>query len=65
MYAKAEEILREEYNNRLQKVYRDNLSELVPRTRKDIDGNIDKITVQLLENKPMMEQVESNLNAII
>ena len=44
---------------------RSNLSEYVSRTRRDqYDGAIDKITVNLLENIPFLEQVETALRSI-
>ena len=57
--------VRSEYENRLRDVYRTNLSEFVSRTRRDqYDGTIDKITVNLLENIPFLEQVETALRSI-
>ena len=61
----ADTDVRSQYENRLRDVYRTNLSEFVSRTRRDqYDGTIDKITVNLLENIPFLEQVETALRSI-
>ena len=61
----ADTDVRNEYENRLRDVYRSTLSEYVARTRRDqYDGAIDKITVNLLENIPFLEQVETALRSI-
>ena len=61
----AENDVRTEYENRIRDVYRSNVSEYVSRTRRDqYDGGIDKITVNLLENIPFLQQVETALRSI-
>ena len=61
----AENDVRNEYENRIRDVYRSNVSEYVSRTRRDqYDGGIDKITVNLLENIPFLQQVETALRSI-
>ena len=61
----AENDVRTEYENRIRDVYRSNVSEYVSRTRCDqYDGVIDKITVNLLETIPFLQQVETALRSI-
>ena len=51
----------DQYSKRIKDVYSDNLHEFVTRTRKSADGRIEKITCNLLENKPFLTQVDLHL----
>lgn len=53
-----------DYRHRMKDVYADNLKEVVSRTRRSPQGQVEKVTVHLLENRPFLGQVETHLNSI-
>ena len=57
----SEKSILDQYSKRIKDVYSENLHEFVTRTWKSIDGRIEKITCNLLENKPFLDQVDIHL----
>ena len=57
----SKQLVLEQYKKRIKDVYSENLHEFVTRTRKGLDGTIEKITCNLLENKPFLSQVDLHL----
>ena len=60
----SEKSILDQYSKRIKDVYSENLHEFVTRTWKSIDGRIEKITCNLLENKPFLDQVDIHVMTI-
>ena len=61
LYNQSEKSILDQYNKQIKDVYSENLHEVITRTRKSIDGRSEKITCNLLKNKPFLDQVDMHL----